>query len=319
MTTISQSHSPFGFLSHLSTLGRTIAASVVCCVVVAGGFWFANFRAKESLPVTQNSAILDRANDEVTFRLTTIFDGRTEQGERYSNSFYKTPDCQSLSKSVIFFNSVVAANSELRSEEGKASAVVERSVVTNREGRQVGERIALKFDNTEQRTSYAEVAWISDKVFHSIAATSLELALEFEQALNSQSGKISTQTDSARKITFTGAEIKHGKADGFNYTQQQFSSSDCEAVTVRTEFYPSPERAQEELSQRLKAVTTIIQRGARPNIQTLQTGRVVAMITAPPNSEQLEDTIVLWTNEGELHSIRGTMVHALEFERQYFK
>ena len=298
--------------SQIPKLWKIMAVVLACCAVAAV-LLFANSRARRTMSLSQSSSISAVTSHGRTFRLTKIFEGSTEDGERYVNSFCKISDCISLSKVVIFFNSAEGARRELKLEEAKASRLVDRTVVTSSEGRPIGERIVLEFE------AYAEVAWTTNKDFHSISATSLENVLEFEHALNNQKGKITTQLGRIEEVTFTGTEITHGKSGDFDYTEQQFRSSDCETVIVRVEVFTSSEHAEEALLRRLKDATMIIQRGPRPNTTALQKGRVVAMVTAPPDSEQLEDTMVLWTNNAELHSIRGTMVHALEFERRNFR
>lgn len=51
--------------------------------------------------------------------------------------------------------------------------------------------------------------------------------------------------------------------EGFGYSEKQLRSSDCETVTARTEYYPSPARAEDEMLKKLKESTNIIERGPK--------------------------------------------------------
>jgi hypothetical protein len=291
------------------------------CSTLAGVFWYTNSRVRKSIIISQDSAGSTTPNQELSFRLTMIFDGRTDDGERYANNFFKASDCASLSEVVIFFNSIDRAQKELVSERAKASAVVEQTAVTNNEGGKIGDRVVLRFDDTERRKPHIQVMWTSDKDFHSIAGPSLEHVLQFENAISSRSGRIASKLDDVQKVTFTAAEISNGRTDeGSDYSERRFHSSDCESVIVRTEGYPSPARAQEEFIRMLKASTTIIERGPRLDGTGQQSGeRAVAMFKAPVQSEHIEDTIIMWTDNSELHSIKGPFTHAMEFETRNYR
>jgi hypothetical protein len=221
----------------------------------------------------------------------------------------------------MFFQLPAHARNEVESEIQKASAIVERVPVVNDQGRQVTERVVLQFDARDQYKAHAEAIWNENSVFHSIVASSLGDVLEFLKALGSKSGRISSRIDTVQNVTFTASETQEGKTEeGVGYSEKQFRSSDCETVTARTEYFSSPARAQREMQKKLKESTTILEQGSKLNAAGQPVGeRVVAMFKAKRPSDYIEDTVVIWTVNSELHSIRGLFTHVLELEKRNFR
>ena len=184
----------------------------------------------------------------------------------------------------------------------------------NDPGPQVGERIVLQFD------SHAEAIWNEDSKFHSISASSLAHVLEFEKALRSQRERIVSRIDSVQKVSFTPSDARDGRTEGgVAYSEKQFRSSDCETITTRTEYYSTSASAHEEMQKRLKESTNIVERGSKLNAAGQSTGeRAVAMFTAARPSDYLEDTVVIWTVNTELHTIKGPFTYVLELERRNY-
>lgn len=301
----------------MTQVWRLIVVLFACCAVL-GIVFLVNSRSKkvDEVRLPDNST-----PQELVFRSTVILDGKTEDGVRFSDYHYKSSDCIAISHKTTFFKSPARAREEFERETRKASTIIERAPVVNGQGHQIGERVVLQFEASEEHKSHAEVVWNKDKDFHSVTAPSLEHVLEFEKALGSQSGRISSRIDTVQNVTFTASEPRDGRTEaGFGYSEKQFRSSDCETLIARTEYFPSSARAQEELLKKLKESTNIIERGPKLDARGQQVGeRAVAMFKAELPSEYIEDTVVVWTANSELHSIRGLFTHVLELEKRNYR
>ncbi len=285
------------------------------CGAVLGIVFLVNSR---SMKVNEMRLSNDNKLQELVFRNTMIFDGKTEGGLRFADYHYKSSDCVTISHKTTFFKSPARAREEIEREIQKASTISERAPVVNDEGQQVGERVVLQFEARDEYKAHAEAVWNENSEFHSIAAPSLEHVLEFEKALGSQTERISSRIDTVQKVTFTASQPRDGITDaGLDFSEKQFRSSDCETVIARTEHFPSPDRAQEEMQRRLKESTNIIEQGPKLNASGQPVGdRAVAMFKAELPSEYIEDTVIMWTLNSELHSIKGSHSHILELEKR---
>lgn len=301
----------------MTQLWRLIVVFFACCAVL-GIVFLVNSRSRQA----DEEKLSDNGSpQELVFRNTTILDGTTEDGVRFADYRYKSSDCISISHRTMFFKSPVHAHEEIERETRKASTVIERAPVSNDQGQQVGERVVLKFEASEGYKAHAEAIWNRDSEFHSISAPSLGHVLEFEKVLGSRGERISSRIDTVQKMAFTASETREGRTEeGFAYSEKQFRSSDCETVTALTEYFPSSDRAQEELEKRLKESTSIIERGPKLDAAGQQVGeRAVAMFKVEVPSEYIEDTIVMWTNNSEYHSIKGLFTHVLELEKRNYR
>lgn len=303
----------------MNKVSRYFVMTFACCALV-GLLFLVTGRSRKTVDLKQESPV-NSSLQELTFRHTMIFDGETKDGARYAHNIYKSSDCATVSDMVVFFKSPARATAEVEAAANRASAIVERRAVVNDERRQIGDLVVLEFGARGEEKAYAEVAWNKDGDFRSVTAPSLELVLAFEKALDSQAGKISSRIDAVQKLTFSSSEGKEGRTDdGFRYYEKQFRSSDCETVITRTEYFPSTARAQQELAKKLKESTNIIERGSKLNASGQLLGeRVVAMFKAESPSDYVEDTVIMWTVDSELHSIKGLFTHVLELERRNYR
>jgi hypothetical protein len=300
----------------MTKTSRFIIIAAACCVLM-GLLFFIDGRSTKLTSLNRESSRVNSTPQELTFRHIMVFDGKLKDGARYANNIYKSSDCVTISYMVIFFKTRDRAH-EVQAEAKKASELIERGSVMNEAGRQVGERVVLQFEASDKDKAHAEVIWNKDKDFYSLTAPSLHHALEFERSFDSQSGRISSRIDDVKKVSFTPSETRDGRTEaGFGYSEKQFRSSDCETVISRTEYFPSPARAQEELVKKLEGSTNIIERAPKLDATGQQVGeRVVAMFRADSSSEYIEETVVMWTFNSELHSLRGLFTHVLELERR---
>jgi hypothetical protein len=301
----------------MSQVSRVTVLFFACCVVLG-----ITFLVKSRSKKVNEATLPDNSTpQELVFRSTMIFDGKTEDGTRFADYHYKSSDCISISHKIIFFESPARAREEIERESREASSIVERAPMVNDRGQEVGERVVMQFEASKEYKAHAEAIWNKNSDFHSIAAPSLEHVLEFEKAVGSQGGRIVSRLDAVQNVIFTASESRDGRTkEGFAYSEKEFRSSDCETITTRTEYFPSPDRAQEEMQSKLKESTNIIQRGPKLDATGQQVGeRVVAMFKAEPTSEYIEDTVVIWTVNSEVHSIKGLFTHVLEFEKRNYR
>lgn len=279
-----------------------------------------NGRSRQVRFSSQEKMANANTSQELTFRRTAIFDGSTEDGARFAEHFYKSSDCVSISEETIFFGSTSLAQRELERKSTKAASIIERGPKSDDTGQHVGERIVLAVAASPPEKAYAEIIWSSGPTFHSLVAPSLSYILEFEEALSSRTARISSRIDDVQQLTFTGLETINGRTEeGFVYSEKQFRSSDCVTVTARTEYFSSPARAREELLKKLKESTNVIEREPKLDAKGEQVGeRAVAMFKAQLPSESIEDTVVMWTINSELRSIKGLFSHVLELEKRNY-
>jgi hypothetical protein len=74
------------------------------------------------------------------------------------------------------------------------------------------------------------------------------------------------------------------------------------------------------MQRKLKESTTILERGSKLNAAGQPVGeRAVAMLKAERPSDYIEDTVVMWTVNSELHSLRGLFTHVLELEKRNYR
>ncbi|HWN11914.1 MAG TPA: hypothetical protein VNO50_21985 [Pyrinomonadaceae bacterium] len=318
------------FLDGLRGSGKVVIVSMsrfifmtfvfVSFAVLAFAFVFQRSGRVSDLSQPESTARSD-AFTHLTFRPVAIFDGDTEDGNRMAETFYKCSDCSTISSVAIFFKSGGDATRHVEVESMKASVVLERSAVTNEAGQHVGDRVVLQFDANPESKAHAEVVWNKDKDFHSLTGPSLEHVLEFEKAFKVRSGRILSRIDDVQKVSFDTLKISDGRTqEGLSYSERQFRSSDCETVIVRTEYFSSPLAAQAKFHKKLSESTTILERGLKFDETGHQVGeRSVAMFKPEVQSENIEDTIVAWTENSELHSIQGSFTHVIEFEKRNYR
>ena len=264
-----------------------------------------------------NTASNNKVANELRFRSTAIFDGKTEDGAAFVDRMYKASDCVVVAHRTTFFKSPSRAREELDVEVKNAEMVIERAPVMDN-GEQIGERVLRRLNASEHNKTATEVIWTNNSEFHSLASRSTEHVLQFEKALQNRSEKIFDRLDSSGNLTFTEVETREGNSEqGIPFSEKKFRSSDCEFVTLRIERFPSSDSARQELEAMLARSTNVMERGPKSDPQGRILGeRAVANFTARVSSGHIEDTVVLWTNGSELHSITGIFNYVLVFEKQ---
>jgi hypothetical protein len=138
---------------------RPISLFIVCCAAV-GIVLLISGRTRQMKEVRQEKPSAAKVPDELTFRGTAIFDGRTADGYQFAEHFYKSSDCASISEEIIFFKSTSRAQRELESRSKKATVVIERGPKWEDKG-QVGERIVLEFAGSSQAKASAQLSIVS--------------------------------------------------------------------------------------------------------------------------------------------------------------
>lgn len=264
-----------------------------------------------------NAPATSSAENDLRFRLTAIFDGKTEDGFPFADRLFKASDCVAIAHRTTSFKSPSRAREELEKELKKAEMVIERAPVVNN-GEQTGERVLMRVKAAEPNKTATELIWTKNSELHSIASPSPEHVLQFEKAWQTKSEKISDRLDPNGNVTFTELETRDGNSEqGIPFSEKKFRSSDCEFVTLRVERFPSPDGARQKLEAMLARSTSVMERGPKSDPQGRIVGeRAVANFRAPASSGHIEDTAVLWTNGSELHSITGIFTQALLFEKQ---
>jgi hypothetical protein len=295
---------------------RPISLFITCCAAV-GIILFMSGRTRQTKEVRQEKPSAAKVPDELTFRGTAIFDGRTEDGAQFAEHFYKSSDCVSISEEIIFFKSTSRAQRELESRSKKASIVNERGPQWEDKG-QAGERIVLELADNSQAKGSAEIIWNSGSTFHSIVGPSLHYVLEFEKSLRLRDGRITRGMSDLRNLTFSTTRSSEGTTEqGIAYSEKQIESSDCEMLKTRTEYFDSPAQALEEFTKKLKQAINVIEQGPKTNSAGQRVGeRAVAALKAETSDESLDQSIVMWTDGSQYHSIKGRFPHVLEFEKR---
>ncbi|MGH9942903.1 MAG: hypothetical protein ACRD9R_11170 [Pyrinomonadaceae bacterium] len=302
------------------TMFRTLAVIFACCIMI---IILLLLSVRHSGRVTsysnENPLRQNYIHQNLTFTATTVFDGKTKDGAQYTNQIFKSSDCVTVSKMIVFFNSPARALDEIQRENKKASVIIDRGPKLDNNGQQVGERVVLQFAIEGQRQAHAEVIWNENLEFHSVIAPSLQHVLEFEKWLHlPKNEKASLQNETDQVITFESTRTFAGKTeDGFVFSDKQFQTSDCATITMRTEVFDSSTRAHEELQKKLKGAINILEGGPKLNAAGKQVGqRAVIIIPSAPSYEYLALTAVIWTENSEVHSIHApSLRHALEFEK----
>lgn len=264
----------------------------------------------------------DSADQDLRFKAGVVLDGKTEDGIRFSNQLYKSSDCLQIIKTIKLFNSPTHAYEELQRELKKASTIIDRGPELNDNGQQVGERAVLQFAAEGQGHAHAEVIWNENSEFYSITAYSLQHALEFEKWLRSPDKghkNLSAQNAANQTMTFQVTRDFGGKTEeGFIFSERQFRSSDCETVSTRVEYFDSPARASEELQKKLKKAVDVIEQGPKLNAAGQRVGeRAVAVVASDLTEGYLDQTVVMWTENSEFHTIKApSLQYILEFEKR---
>jgi hypothetical protein len=267
----------------------------------------------------------DSGHQDSTFKAGLVLDGKTEDGIRFSNQLYKSSDCLKIIKTIKLFNSPAQAYEEFQREFKRASTIIDRGPKIDDNGQQVGERVVLQFAAEGQSQARAEVIWTKNSEFHSITAHSVQHALEFEQWLrlpDKSAQNVSGQNSANRTMTFHATQAFDGKTkEGFVFFERQFQTSDCEKVSTRVEYFGSPARASEELQKNLKRAFDIVEQGPKLDSAGRQVGeRAVAVVASDLTEEHLDLTVVMWTENSELHSITApSLQHVLEFEKRFYR
>lgn len=294
-------------------MGRLVVIVLGCGVVLAIVL-LVHSRSKKGNDVNAPSS--NSAANELRFKSTAIFDGKTADGASFVDHLYKASDCVVVAHRTTFFKSAARARQELEAELKKAQTVIERTPVVNNAGEQIGERVLMQVHTSEQNKIATELLWNNDSELHSIASPSAGHVLEFEKAW--QSKKISDRPESSANVTFSQLESREGNTEeGIPFSEKKFRSSDCEFVTLRVEHFPSADSARQKLEAMLAHSTNVMERGPKADAQGRIVGeRAVANFAAPVSSGHIEDTTVVWTNGPELHYITGIFNHVLLFEKQ---
>jgi hypothetical protein len=295
---------------------RPILLFLACCAAV-GIVFLISERTRQMKEVKQEKPSPAKVSDELTFRGTAIFDGRTDDGAQFAEHFYKSSDCVSISEEIIFFKSTSRAQRELESRSKKATIIIERGPKWENKG-QVGERVVLEFAGNSQAKGSAEIIWNSGSTFHSLVGPSLHYVLEFEKSLELRDGRITHGMSDLRSLTFTTTRSSEGTTEqGIAYSEKQIESSDCEILKTRTEYFDSSAQALEEFTKKLKQAINVIEQGPKTNSAGQRVGeRAVAAFKAEQSDESLDQSIVMWTDGSQYHVVKGRFPHVLEFEKR---
>src|SRR6266403_4350955 len=320
-------HTTWSPLSMLRAKRNAIEVSSITAVVLVAAAVGAVFLLKRgperSARMTQElAAVTKSATDELTFRQISIFDGKTSDGVRFSEQRYQSSDCVPLSSPVIFFNSPGRALDEIQREAQKAAEVLDREPILDDKGQRLGERVVMQFATDGELKAHAKI--VSNKGSHFLSITSplLGHALAFEKSAESSNNRTAFPgIESVKAVTFESIGASEGTiGKGARYKEEQFRSSDCEAIVTRTEYFESTKSAQDRLQGKLKGATGVLEQGPKLNSVGQTVGlRVVATVKAEATSGHIETTVVMWTDGDAFHSITGLYIYVLEFENRYWQ
>ena len=130
------------------------------------------------------------------------------------------------------------------------------------------------------------------------------------------------ENDENERLPFDLLKTLDGKTnEGIKFSEQQFKSTDCIVVSVRTEYYESASLAQNEWQKRLKDAANVMERSPIQDATGQETGqRAVAMFAPDPSYEYQPQAVVIWTKGPELHFIQApSLRHVREFEKRYYQ
>ena len=289
----------------------------VACSVIVGIVLLISARTKQVKELAQEKPSPTRSFDQLTFRGIAIFDGTTADGAPFAEHFYKSSDCVSVSHEIIFFKSVARAEKEFENRRRKATTVVEHGVHWEDKA-QAGQRVVMEFVGYTQEKAFAQIIWTSDSTFHSLVAPSLHYVIEFEKSLRSKDARITRSNFDLRNVTFTIKRSFKGKTEqGTDYSENEIASSDCEILSTRIEYFDSPIQAHERFAKEIKQAINVIEQGPKTNGLGQPVGeRAVAALRAGASDESLDQSIVIWTDGSQVHSIKGRFNHVLAFEKR---
>jgi hypothetical protein len=269
----------------------------------------------------EQAAMTKSATNGRTFRQISIFDGRIDDGTRFSEQHYKSSDCSPISSRVIFFRSPGRALYEVQLETQRAAEVLNRGPILDDKSQRIGERVVMQFAAEGRSETYTKIVSNKGSDFLSLTAPSLEDALAFEKsAKSSNNSRVFPGIESVKAVTFESTGTSEGSEKGVRYKEEQFRSSDCETLVTRTEYFESTKTAQDRLQKQLKDSTGVLEQGPKLNSVGQPVGeRAVASFKAGPTSEHLETTVVMWTDGDVFHSITGLYIYVLEFEKRKYQ
>lgn len=99
---------------------------------------------------------------------------------------YVSSDDERLLESGNGYSSSAKANQELQKWIQEAEQIVERTATLDSKGKKMGERVVAIFPPNDQGIKWAAIIWTDKSLLRSIAAPSLQLALEFERTKQNQ-------------------------------------------------------------------------------------------------------------------------------------
>jgi hypothetical protein len=234
-------------------------------------------------------------------------------------SLYKASDCVPNSYEVIFFDSAARAQSELQKKTATASEILQHGAENDEKGNIVGERYVLNYVGSDQAKPHSVIILTRNSDLISITSTLLTHALEFEKASKGRDNPSKFPgLESLSHVTFKSSGAADGFTnDGVRFVREEFTSSDCEPLVTYACYFDSPEKAQQELNERLEQATEVSERGEKLNQTGERVGkRAVAYFKADPSSGHLEVAKIIWTEGSVLRSIEGAYTYAVEFETQ---
>ncbi len=322
-TLFSSFGSPLGMLKVKRNVIQVSGIIAVALIAAAGAVFLFKARPERGTNVTQEQAAMTKSGtSELTFRQISIFDGKTSEGVRFSEQHYKSSDCVPLSSTIIFFSSPGRALDEVQREAQKAAGVIDRGSIFDDKGQRIGERVVMQFVTGGESKTHAKIVSNKGSDFLSIISPSLRHALAFEKSAESPNNrKVFPGIESVKSVTFESTSTSEGSTEkGARYKEEQFRSSDCETLVTRTEYFDSAKNAQDQLQEKLREATGVLEQGPKLNSIGQPVGqRAVATFKAEPTSEHIETTVVMWNDGDVLHSITGLYIYVLEFEKRNYQ
>lgn len=249
------------------------------------------------------------------FRSVGSFDGTRAGGNRFSHEIYKSAECSTVIKGVDVFESPATAQVELDRQVKLAERVLDRGPKTGTTG-QATQKVELALQPDSKHKPYA-ILWTEDSQLHSISADSIQDAEEFENWLSVDKRPLDSKM--AEDLTFLpGSEIK-GTQEGRPFFEQEFKSTPCVTLLKRIDYLDTSAKAGELLQTKIKAAVQIIEKGIKTDAAGQRRGERVVLVFAPDRLDDFQHKfVVMWTEEGQLHSIEGPILnYVLELEKRH--
>lgn len=176
-------------------LRRRLASRAVLCSTISftgfvGGYphlTAACIRQSTQEPKSNGSSPSDNNAPKINFKLTSIDNGRSDDGTWWTRLYIVTSDGHPLYKQCFPFSTVGRANKQFQLYLRHATKILRRGPEVDEKGKNIGERVLASFPEDEKDKTNYRLFWRSDSLFCQIEGEYSEDILALESRLKEKS------------------------------------------------------------------------------------------------------------------------------------